>query len=68
MSLISKLTIQEINNRLDAIAVIGDYVRLEKKSGRWWGRCPFHAGGQEKTPSFKVDPDLKMYHCFVAAF
>jgi DNA primase len=64
MSLISKLTIQEINNRLDAIAVIGDYVRLEKKSGRWWGRCPFHAGGQEKTPSFKVDPDLKMYHCF----
>jgi DNA primase len=64
MSLISKLTIQEINNRLDAIAIIGDYVRLEKKSGRWWGRCPFHAGGQEKTPSFKVDPDLKMYHCF----
>jgi DNA primase len=64
MSLISKLTIQEINNRLDAIAIIEDYVRLEKKSGRWWGRCPFHAGGQEKTPSFKVDPDLKTYHCF----
>jgi len=64
MSLISKLTIQEINNRLDAISIIGDYIRLEKKSGRWWGRCPFHAGGQEKTPSFKVDPDLKTYHCF----
>ncbi|MDR2596672.1 MAG: DNA primase [Treponema sp.] len=64
MSLISKLTIQEINNRLDAISIIGDYTRLEKKSGRWWGRCPFHAGGQEKTPSFKVDPDLKTYHCF----
>jgi len=64
MALISKLTIQEVNNRLDAIAVAGDYVRLEKKSGRWWGKCPFHAGGQEKTPSFKVDPDLKMYHCF----
>ena len=64
MALISKLTIQEVNNRLDAIAVIGEYIRLEKKSSRWWGRCPFHAGGQEKTPSFKVDPDLKMYHCF----
>ncbi|MCL2271606.1 MAG: DNA primase [Treponema sp.] len=64
MALISKVTIQEVNNRLDAIAVAGDYIRLEKKSGRWWGRCPFHAGGQEKTPSFKVDPDLKMYHCF----
>jgi DNA primase len=64
MALISKLTIQEVNNRLDAIAIVGDYVRLEKKGGIWWGRCPFHAGGQEKTPSFKVDPDLKMYYCF----
>ena len=64
MSLISKSTIQEVNDRLDAIAVVQDYVRLEKKGGRWWGRCPFHAGGQEKTPSFKVDPDYKTYHCF----
>jgi len=64
MALISKLTIQEVNTRLDAIAVVSDYLRLEKKSGRWWGRCPFHAGGQEKTPSFKVDPDMKTYHCF----
>jgi len=64
MALISKASIDEVNNRLDAVAIVGDYVRLEKKSGRWWGRCPFHGGGQEKTPSFKVDPDLKMYHCF----
>jgi DNA primase len=64
MALISKASIEEVNNRLDAVAIVGDYVRLEKKSGRWWGRCPFHGGGQEKTPSFKVDPDLKMYHCF----
>jgi len=64
MALISKSSIAEVNNRLDAVAVVGEYVRLEKKSGRWWGRCPFHGGGQEKTPSFKVDPDLKMYHCF----
>jgi DNA primase len=64
MALISKTTIQEINNRLDAISVVGEYVSLEKKGGRWWGRCPFHGGGQEKTPSFKVEPDLKMYHCF----
>jgi DNA primase len=64
MALISKTTIQEVNNRMDAVSVVGDYVSLEKKGGRWWGRCPFHAAGQEKTPSFKVDPDLKMYHCF----
>jgi DNA primase len=64
MALISKASIAEVSNRLDAVSVVGEYVRLEKKSGRWWGRCPFHGGGQEKTPSFKVDPDLKMYHCF----
>jgi DNA primase len=64
MAFIAKTTIQEVNARLDAISVVGDYVRLEKKGGRWWGRCPFHGGGQEKTPSFKVDPDLKTYHCF----
>jgi len=64
MALISKSTVQEVNDRLDAISVVNDYVALEKKGGRWWGRCPFHGGGQEKTPSFKVDPDLKMYHCF----
>jgi DNA primase len=49
---------------MDAVSVVVDYVRIEKKSGRWWGRCPFHGGGQEKTPSFKVDPDLKTYYCF----
>jgi len=64
MALISKTTIQEVNNRLDAVSIVGEHVSLEKKSGRWWGRCPFHAGGQEKTPSFTVDPDKKMYHCF----
>jgi DNA primase len=64
VALISKLTIQEVNNRLDAVSIVGDYVRLEKKSGRYWGKCPFHAGGQEKTASFKVDPDSKLYHCF----
>jgi len=64
MAFISKASIQEVNDRVDAITVIGEYVRLEKKSNRWWGRCPFHGGGQEKTPSFKVDPDTKMFYCF----
>jgi DNA primase len=61
MGRISEETINEVNNRLDAVAVVGDYVKLEKKSGRWWGRCPFH---NEKTPSFTVDPDRKTYYCF----
>jgi DNA primase len=58
---IAPSSIQEVNDRLDAIAVVGEYVRLEKRGGRYWGCCPFH---QEKTPSFTVDPDRKMYYCF----
>jgi DNA primase len=64
LSRITKSSIQEVIDHLDAIAVVEDYVRLEKRGGRYWGRCPFHAGGQEKTPSFKVDPDQKLYYCF----
>jgi DNA primase len=64
LSLIARSSIEEVNNRLDAVAVVEDYVHLEKRSGRYWGRCPFHAGGQEKTPSFTVDPEKKMYYCF----
>lgn len=26
--------------------------------------CPFHKGGQEATPSFSVNADLGLFHCF----
>ncbi|MDR1230583.1 MAG: DNA primase, partial [Spirochaetaceae bacterium] len=61
MPRISENTIREVNERMDALAIVGDYVRLENRGGRFWGLCPFH---QEKTPSFTVDPDKKFYHCF----
>ncbi|MDR2094451.1 MAG: DNA primase [Treponema sp.] len=61
MAFITKASIQEVNDKLDAVAVVSDYVRLENKGGRYWGLCPFH---NEKTGSFTVNPDLKVYHCF----
>jgi len=64
MGRIAKSTIQEVHDRLDAVAVVEDYVRLERRGGRYWGRCPFHSGGQERTPSMKIDPDKKLYYCF----
>jgi DNA primase len=27
-------------------------------------RCPFHKGGQERRPSFSVNVDMGLYHCF----
>ena len=53
--------VQEVLDKTDIVAVIGDHVRLTKKGGRWLGLCPFHA---EKSPSFNVDPDKGLYYCF----
>ena len=61
MPYISQASIQELTERLDAVAVVSDYARVEKKSGRYWACCPFH---QEKTASFTVNPDMKSYYCF----
>ncbi|MDR0643969.1 MAG: DNA primase [Treponema sp.] len=61
VALISQNSIQEVIDKMDAVAVVGDYVRLEKRSGRYVGLCPFH---NEKTPSFTVNPDQKLYYCF----
>ncbi|MDR2793196.1 MAG: DNA primase [Treponema sp.] len=61
MPFITQSSIREVIDKMDAVAVVGDYVRLENRSGRFMGICPFH---KEKTPSFSVNPDLKLYHCF----
>ena len=61
MPRIAQSTIQELHERLDAVAVVGDYVRLEQRGERYVGLCPFH---HEKTPSFMVNPDAKLYYCF----
>ena len=53
--------IEEISNRVSVVDVVGGYVRLEKKGGRYWGLCPFH---NEKTPSFTILPDGKGFYCF----
>ena len=61
MPKISHSSIEEINSRTDIVSLIGEYTRLEKRGSEYWGCCPFH---NEKTPSFHVVPDRKMYHCF----
>jgi len=61
MPYISQASIQELSDRLDAVAVVSDYVKLEKRGGRYWACCPFH---QEKTGSFTVNPEIKTYYCF----
>ena len=54
--------LDELISRTDITELVGSYVRLTKKSGaNMFGLCPFHT---EKTPSFSVNSDKQIYHCF----
>ena len=54
--------IDELVDRNDIVDVVSGYVRLNKRSGaNQFGLCPFHS---EKTPSFAVNPEKQIYHCF----
>jgi DNA primase len=60
--MISKETISLVRDRTDLVAVISESVpSLKKRGRRFIGLCPFH---KEKTPSFNVNPDTGLYHCF----
>lgn len=53
--------VQAVKNAVDVIDVASDHTKLVRKGRKYEGLCPFH---KEKTPSFNVDPDLGLYHCF----
>jgi DNA primase len=60
--MISKDTISLVRDRTDIVALVSESVPSLKKQGRRFvGLCPFH---KEKTPSFHVNPDSGLYHCF----
>ena len=59
--MISQDKIAEIRNRASIVEVISDYVTLKKAGRNHLGLCPFHG---EKTPSFTVNEEKGIYHCF----
>jgi len=54
-------TIQAIRDRVDLVELIGRYVALKSAGRNHKGLCPFH---EEKTPSFNVNADRQIFHCF----
>jgi DNA primase len=53
--------LEEIRRRTDLVALVGRRVKLVRKGRVMWGCCPFH---QEKSPSFKVENERRLYKCF----
>jgi len=51
-----------VRDAADMLAVVSDYTELRRAgASEYEGLCPFH---DERTPSFGVNPDEKLYHCF----
>ena len=62
MALIPKETIEEIRSRSNIVDVITAYLpELRRRGSTHKCCCPFH---KEKTPSFTVNDERQIYHCF----
>ena len=61
MSLYTKDSIEKVKEAVDMVALVGARADLRRVGSRWTGLCPFH---DERTPSFSVNAEHKLYHCF----
>ena len=57
----SQAILDDIRAAVDIVDLVGRFVNLRKAGSHWKGLCPFHA---EKTPSFTVNPQRGIFHCF----
>lgn len=53
--------IAEIQQASDIIQIISEHIHLKQSGRNFTGLCPFHS---EKTPSFTVNPEKKLFKCF----
>ncbi len=52
---------EEVKKAADIVEIIGQHVQLKKRGQNHTGLCPFHS---ERSPSFTVNRDKQIYHCF----
>ncbi len=53
--------VAKVRESTDLVALAGEHIALKRVGRRFMGLCPFHT---EKTPSFSINPELGVYHCF----
>ncbi len=53
--------VEQVSVANDIVEIISQYVPLKRAGRHLKACCPFH---QEKSPSFMVQPEKQMFHCF----
>lgn len=53
--------VADVREHVNIVDVISPYVQLKKQGRNLFGVCPFH---EERTPSFSVNEDKQIFHCF----
>lgn len=59
--MIDDIEITNLIQMSNIVSVISEYLPLIKSGANYKTRCPFH---QEKTPSFVVNEQKQIFHCF----
>lgn len=54
-------TVEAVKAYPDIVSVMSHYMTLKKRGRSFVGLCPFHS---EKSPSFHVSAEKKLFHCF----
>ncbi|ETO40872.1 DNA primase [Fructilactobacillus florum 8D] len=54
-------TIEKIRSSVNILDIVGQHVQLKKAGKNFFGLCPFH---EERTPSFSVNEEKQIFHCF----
>jgi DNA primase len=53
--------IEQVRYASDVVDIVSGYLSLRRKGQNYFGLCPFH---KEKTPSFSVNAEMQIFHCF----
>src|ERR671918_2380413 len=61
MARIQESSVREVVAAADMVEVVAARTQLRRVGARYTGLCPFH---EERTPSFSVNPQDKLFYCF----
>ena len=61
MALFPQSFLDDLKTQTDIVSIVNEVVPLKKAGATLKGLCPFH---QEKSPSFTVNRDKGVFHCF----